>query len=383
MITDPLPDVPFPARDITPIERIIYISLPEDAERSIEDFEIDSSIPLPVEPPPGIDATQLQNLSWEMIVSAMLKLFAYQPEHPHLDYFRDFVQAVQPDIIEKMTQMGIVKAQNHEFDIAEEVFRTLVNFTPEEENTFINLALVFEEHAAELKDRGDDEQAEEREQFAFQAYTRGFRFHSNSSQLHYNAGHFFLQRNNLNKSREHFIKYLELEPDDSEKRQQIAALVKELDSKAQDDNLFSEAYDYIRMGQVDEGLERIKGFIKRNSEVWNAWFLLGWGLRKKGLYEEAREAFLKSIELNGSNPDAYNELAICNLELEQFQQAKNHLEKALKMEPENTKVMSNLGILAMKQGDFDLARRFFLTVMELDPNDHIAPVYLDKIEEQA
>ncbi|MDZ7793737.1 MAG: hypothetical protein U5P10_08635 [Spirochaetia bacterium] len=50
----------------------------------------------------------------------MLKLFAYQPEHPHLDYFRRFIQEIQPDIVHVMTQTGVIKAKNKEFELAEE-----------------------------------------------------------------------------------------------------------------------------------------------------------------------------------------------------------------------------------------------------------------------
>lgn len=375
--------VPFPADDTAPLERILYISLPDDVERNIENFDLDSSIPLPVEPPPGVESTELRDLSWEMIVSAMLKLFAYQPDHPHLEYFRDFVLAVQPDIVARMTQMGIAKAQNHEYEIAEEIFRSLVNFAPEEENTFVNLAIVFEESAAALRDKGDEESAEKRDQSAFIAYRQACRFHPDSARINYNAGHFFLQRNNMQKTREHFQKYLKLDHTDSEDRRRILTLLKELESRDRYDTMFAEAYDFIKMGQEAQGIEKVREFIEKNPDVWNAWFLLGWGQRKTGAFEEARDSFRRSIELNDSNPDSFNELAICNLELGEFQQARNNLEKALNIEPENTKVMSNMGILALKQGDYDMARRFFRTVIELDPEDRLAPMYLDKIDEQS
>ena len=383
MSDDPGIRVPFPSDDTSAIERIIYISLPEDIDRQLENFEIDSSIPLPVEPPPGVSGTELDNLSWEMIISAMLKLFAYQPEHPHIDYFRDFIFAVQPDIVAEMTRMGIVKARAKEYGIAEEIFRSLVNLAPEVESTFVNLALLFEESAAELQEEGREEEAEKLKKSAFSAYRQACRYHPRSAQIHYNTAHFYLQRSNIQKSREHFRKYLELDTENTEKRQQIKSLLKELESKDRSDELFAEAYDLIKMGQEASGIRKIREFLENNPDVWNGWFLLGWGLRKTGAYEEARSAFLKSIELNNSNPDAFNELAICNLELEEFQQARNNLERALKLEPENTKVMSNMGILALKQGDFELAKRFFQTVLELDPEDPVAPVYLDKINEQS
>ncbi|MFW5727546.1 MAG: tetratricopeptide repeat protein [Spirochaetia bacterium] len=376
------PQIPYPPADTTPLERINYISLPDDIERNIGDFKLDPTIPLPVELPKGSEQL-IDSLSWEMIVAAMLKLFAYQPEHPHIDYFRRFIKVIQPNIVAEMTQTGIFKARNKEFELAEEIFRSLVNFAPEQVNTFVNLALVFEEKAKQQHERSESNAEEESINMAFEAYKRGTKFHPAAPDLHFSAGYFFLQQGNIPKAKEHFTTFLANISEDTEKAEQVRRVLKEIDTKRQDDLVFNEAFDFIKMGQEERGIERIRYFLDRNPEVWNAWFLLGWGLRKTGSYERAAEAFAKSLELNQDHPDTLNELAICNLELEEYSQAKQHLEKALQLEPENTKIISNLGILALKQGDSQLARRFFLTVLELDPDDPLAPRYIDKIDEQS
>lgn len=376
------PHIPFPPADTTALENINYISLPDDIERKIGDFEIDTSIPLPVELQKGSEQL-LESLSWEMIIAAMLKLFAYQPEHPHLDYFRRFIQEIQPNIVAEMTQTGIFKARNHEFELAEEIFRSLVNFAPEQESNFVNLALVFEEKAKQHHERGEARAEETNIEQAFKAYAQGSRFHPHSPDLHFSAGHFFLEHGNIPKAKEHFTTFITSTNEDSEKVEQIRRVLKEIDTKRQDDLVFNEAFDFIKMGQEERGIERIRYFLERNPDVWNGWFLLGWGLRKTGHYTKAKEAFEMSLELNAGHPDTLNELAICTLELEEYREAKQHLEEALQIEPENTKIISNLGILALKQGDRQLARRFFLTVLELDPDDPLAPQYIDKIDEQS
>lgn len=374
--------IPFPPTNTSPLENINYISLPDDIERTIGNFEIDTSIPLPVELTKGSEQL-LDSLSWEMIVAAMLKLFAYQPEHPHINYFRRFIEEIQPNIVAEMTQTGIFKARNKEFELAEEIFRSLVNFAPDQESTFVNLALVFEEKAKQHRERNESDSEEESIGMAFEAYKRGSKFHPSAPDLHFSAGHFFLQQGNVPKAKEHFSTFLNHTEEDSEKTEQVRQVLKEIDTKRQDDLVFNEAFDFIKMGQEERGIERIRYFIDRNPDVWNAWFVLGWGLRKTGKYSEAKAAFEKSLELNATHPDSLNELAICNLELEEYGEAKQHLEKALQIEPENTKIISNLGILALKQGDPQLARRFFLTVLEIDPDDPLAPRYIDRIDEQS
>jgi Flp pilus assembly protein TadD len=55
-----------------------------------------------------------------------------------------------------------------------------------------------------------------------------------------------------------------------------------------------------------------------------------------------------------------------------YDAARKELETALRDDPENVKLISNLGVLAMKRGDDDEAAAFFRTVLEMEPKDPIA-----------
>jgi Flp pilus assembly protein TadD len=99
---------------------------------------------------------------------------------------------------------------------------------------------------------------------------------------------------------------------------------------------------------------------------------LGWGLRRLSRWEDAAAAFTKALERGGDNNDTRNELAICLMELGNHKAARRELEAALREEPENVKIISNLGVLAMRNGDDDEAAAFFRTVLELEPGDPVA-----------
>ena len=134
------------------------------------------------------------------------------------------------------------------------------------------------------------------------------------------------------------------------------------------------------MGQEEKGLESIKEFLQTNPKVWNAWFMLGWALRRLGRWADAKSAFLQALELGGDNPDTYNELAICCMEMEEFKDCKKYLSEALKTEPENTKIISNLGFLELKQGNVSEAQKYFTIVLDIDPSDVIAKKTLESLE---
>ena len=130
-----------------------------------------------------------------------------------------------------------------------------------------------------------------------------------------------------------------------------------------------------------QGLEEIRTFIQKNPNVWNAWFLLGWGLRRIGRWADAEQAFNQSLNCGGENNcDTYNELAICLMEQGKTKEAKKSLQKALSINPENVKIISNLGYLSLKEGNIDDARKYFTIVLEYSPNDKIALSELAKLE---
>lgn len=148
-----------------------------------------------------------------------------------------------------------------------------------------------------------------------------------------------------------------------------------------DDERFKNAYALISSDQEEKGLEEIREFLLHNPNVWNAWFLLGWGLRKLERYADAEGAFQKALELGGKeNAETYNELSLCLMAKNDFYGAKENLLKALSLAPENTKIISNLGFVALKEGEIELARKYFSSVLEFEPNDAIAAAELAKLE---
>lgn len=148
---------------------------------------------------------------------------------------------------------------------------------------------------------------------------------------------------------------------------------------ADGDELFTEARSAIEEGDIERGLDAIRAFIEKNPQVWNAWFLLGWGLRRSCRWADAEVAFREAAELRGeTDADTRNEIAICLMEQGDLKAARKELETALHADPENTKIISNLGVLSLKAGDAAEAAGFFRTVLELDPDDAGAREFLER-----
>jgi Flp pilus assembly protein TadD len=158
-----------------------------------------------------------------------------------------------------------------------------------------------------------------------------------------------------------------------------AEMVNQINAQNLEDKQFRDAFVSISKGEEERGIETIRQFLEKNPAVWNGWFLLGWGLRRMERWQDAKAAFLQAAAHGASNADTRNELAICCMELEQFDESEKYLRDALNLENENTKIMSNMGVLALRRDKKEEALSWFLTVLEYDPDDGLAKQMAEKL----
>jgi Flp pilus assembly protein TadD len=367
-------------RESTGPGRIVFLSVPESLRGQVEsqgDFSIDPSIPIPVELSPGAKDLDLEQLSWEMILSGMLRVIAEESGNEDADYYRRFVLTVKPNILKEFTEAAILKAANGDYGMALEILGALQGLFPGAPEILLNRALILENRADSLSRSGREAEAEEENLAVLEAYQELLALDPPFPNGFFNAGFFFMKSRDFGRARECFAEYLPL-TDDPVKREKAAGLIREIESRGLDESEFREAYDLIRGGREEAGLLKIREFLEGRPRVWNGWFLLGWALRRLGRWEDGAAAFIKALELGGDNGDTRNELAICLMEQGDYRAARKELEAALREEPDNVKIISNLAVLALKSGDDDEAAGFFRTVLELEPQDSLAREYLSR-----
>jgi tetratricopeptide (TPR) repeat protein len=362
--------------------RIVFLSVPENLRGHIDDddhFSINPDIPIPVEIPEGKDELNLEELSWEMIISGMLRIIADsgQQQDENLNYYRHFVLRVRPSIMDEFTEAAILKARNGDFELALEILDSLRGLFPFSPVVMLNRALVLEERASMLE-RRNKAGAEAAFQDAEAAYAEALALRPPFPNTHFNAGFFYLDRKDFSRARECFSLYVDI-AEDRERINQAESIVKSIDKNGLADENFAEACQLIRQGKEEEGMARIRVFLEEYPLVWNGWFVLGWALRRLGRWEDGIAAFGKAIDLGGGSSDTRNDLAICLMESGDLKSARRELETALHDDPENIKIISNMGVLALKNGNNDDAAAFFRAVLELDPEDPIAKKYCSEI----
>lgn len=366
---------------------VVFVPVPESLRGEVGDsgFVIDPSIPIPVEL--AETAFEWDRLSAEMILSGLIRAVAEDPEAENAGYYRRFVLAVKPNILEEFTAAAILQERNGEYDAALEIITALSRLFPGSSETLLNRALILENRAAArretLERSGKAEEADLENALAHEAYNELISLDPPFPNGLFNAGFFYIKQRDFVLAKYCFSAYIPL-ADDEEKQKQALKTLREIDASGLDDPAFREAYAVIsrkeddpglREAGIQEGLLKVRDFLERRPQVWNGWFLLGWGLRLLGRWEDGAASFRKALELGGDTGDTRNELAICLMELGDYAAARKELEAALRSESENIKIISNLGILALKQGKREEARGFFRIVLELDPADPLGKAW--------
>ena len=375
-----------------PLDSIYFIDLPEDFKLSDAAFPIDKTIQLPVQQKDS-DAPGVFNpkeITMEQILAGILTVLAYDKKNPHLDYYRSILKKAKPNIKQELCEAAILKTKNEDFDLAEEIFMALHGLEPDDEAIILNMALFLDQRADNYRRAGLFEDADAYDSDAESYYIQAIEADPPLPDAYFNTGFFYLKQHKYREAKDCFETFVALNCEATEeelgengeyKLNRANEILEMIKNQNIDDERFKNAYDLISSGQEEKGLEEIKVFLQNNPKVWNAWFLLGWGLRKLECFDGAKQAFLEALECGGDqNADTYNELSLCLVAEKKFDEAKAALQKAMAIDPDSTKILSNLGYIALAQGNEEEARKYFSIVLELDPKDAIAAAELDKLE---
>ena len=375
------------------LESVYFAKIPEGTVFSGKAFKVDPAIPLPIQKktPDAPVETDVANLSQEQILSGILAVLAYDKNNEYTSYYRNLITQVRPNIKKELAEAAILKARDEDWELAEEIWLSVEGIDPKDRAITLNKAVFFDQRADCLRRNALEEDADAYDALALENYKRALECADEIPDAYFNAGFFYLKKRNYSEAKACFESYVALLSDVSDeklgengiyKRDRAQELVWKITNRNLENARFKRAHELIEAGKEQEGIEEIRKFLLDNPAVWNAWFLLGWGLRRLARFSDAKAAFLKAQECEGGdeNADTLNELAICQMETGEIDRAKQTLQEALQLDGDNTKIIANLACLCLKTGDIEEAKRYFRVVLELDPKDKIAQDQLARLE---
>lgn len=85
-------------------------------------------------------------------------------------------------------------------------------------------------------------------------------------------------------------------------------------------------------------------------------------------HSKAEGKYIKAIEYDKNNAEAYNGLGVLYLQKEDYNYALKSFSKAIKIDPENASLYNNLGLVLYKQGKNKKAIQVFCRSVDLEKN---------------
>lgn len=146
--------------------------------------------------------------------------------------------------------------------------------------------------------------------------------------------------------------------------------------------LFETAYDLHMKGQLEEAIYYYKRSIETKPTA-KAHTFLGWSLSHQGKYDEAIAECLKAIELDPDYGNPYNDIGAYYIEKDMYDEAIPYLEKAIEAKNCDYYQLAhfNLGRVYVKKERYLKALDEFKKVLEIDPNNLPARIYLELLHQ--
>ena len=358
------------------LENLFWLELPEDMDTDLGIFKLDVSIPLPIEPDQN-GKVSMEDASWEKFIAAMLLVLAVSPSHEYAGYYRNLLKALRPSLQEELEEAYKEKINYSDWDEAEDIILALRGLEPENLNHQYSMALLYDRLSAIKKRDGNFEASENYENAAEAAYSELLSNPDAPDESWFSAGVFRYRTGKYAEALETLESYIS-GPSGSKNKAEALRLIRLCRDEGQADKLYTDAYNALKSGRIEEGVELAREFLKEKNKSWPGYFLLGWGLRLGEHWSEAREALENALEKGCRETDLYNELAICARAVNDLDGAAEYLEKALRNDPENIKIVSNMSLVLLEKGDLDEALKWAKTSLTLDPEDPVSKkIYKD------
>lgn len=348
------------------LKDVVFISMEGKPNFKFGDFSVREDIALPVFI--GNKKFTIDMLTPDNIISGMIKVIASDIENEHVDYYRQFIFSVNPNIEAKLSAVAYEASRNQHFDQALEIYSVLFALLPNSIEQALNIAICYDDFSNYLFSIGNENEAVKYEDQAFQFFKKVDSFEEKTERALYYLGRFYLARENYEKSIEYFKDFTRV-TQDQDRKNEVIKVIDDIVKEGTIDEDYQSALGLIQADKEKEAMGFIDKFFNKYPDSWNAYFIKGWALRKMEQFDEAIKYYNEAIKLNPDSSDVYNELGICYMNLKDFSKSELNFEKALKKAPDDSSIIFNLALCAFKKGDIKEALKYCEVILEFNPKD--------------
>ena len=152
-------------------------------------------------------------------------------------------------------------------------------------------------------------------------------------------------------------------------------------SPGQKDVLLARARLFEKIGEVDPALGDIETYLISEPESIEALLIRGRLLLRLNLLKEAQQTW-DEIEAAAPTADSFGKIGVVCLKMNKFEMAKRYYQKAMQLDPHNSKYAFSLGYALENLKLFSTAMDCYRAVLKLHPGDVEAKDALARVEQK-
>ena len=241
-------------------EQVFFISMEGRSDFFIENFQVREDVPLPVLA--SSESLSKEDITADNIILGMFRVIRDNENDENIDYYRDFIYTVKPDVDAQLTGAALEAENNGDYADAIDIYTGLLRLNPESPEHILNIAVCYNEYSLYLFDKGKEEIALQMEEQAFSFFKILDELAEKNDRIYYYLGRFYLSKENYEKSIEYFKEFISLTDDDERKKEVLDAL-----KMVQSLGVLNEDYRYaqelVEADKDEAALESIDKFIKK------------------------------------------------------------------------------------------------------------------------
>ncbi|XP_078075752.1 protein O-mannosyl-transferase TMTC3 isoform X2 [Mustelus asterias] len=262
--------------------------------------------------------------------------------------------------------------------------------------SWVGLTILLVTHTSKTIYRNWDWESE------YTLFMSGLKVNKNNAKLWNNVGHALENEHDYGKALKYFIQATRVQPDDIGAHMNVGRTYKNLNKTKEAEDAYMLAKSlmpqvipgkkyaarvapnhlnvYINLANLIRGNESrleeadqlYRQAISMRPDFKQAYINRGELLLKMDRPLEARDAYIRALELDKTNADLWYNLAIVYIELKDPSEALKHFNQALEISSNHKLALFNSGLLMQESGEVSLrpeAKKRFLSYVEMEPGD--------------
>ena len=358
---------------------VLFISMEGQQNFKINGFDIREDVMLPVfvEDKSKFSPEQLTP---DNIMTGMIKVITAEPDNQHIDYYRDFIYHVDPNIEGRLSSVAYEAEKNNHFIEAFDMFKTLIALNPDSIDTNLNLAVSYDEYSQHLAENGQDTESDKYSELAYEMFKVVEEFDEKNESAYFYLGRFYLLRENYDKAVEYFKEFVRISKDE-ERIEEVKKLFLDIENLGIEDEDYDMGVSLIQSEKYTDAVEFLSKYIAKFPQSWSGYYMRAIAKRNNTDYKAALDDLNKAAELNIDSSDIYNEMGLNYMNLADYSKSELYFGKALRYNPDDASIMSNLAVMNYRKGDIAAAVKYCQVILEIYPDDLKAKDMLKTLED--